>query len=188
MGISLWLVPNEETTKKIETAMKLRPPVTQSPSSFLSFQPHVTLASSSDPVALRAASSSSLPCCTRPLQITRSRREVLHVGLHRRSFSPGSPLETLREHLRASLGEGAVPPVAHLSLYYINDADKEERENTARRLKSELRVLEGGTRRRKREEQDPELIDGFMGEEVWMVRCEGPVPGWEVMEKIVLAK
>ncbi len=39
------------------------------------------------------------------------------------------------------------------------------------------------------QEQDPELVDGFEGEEIWLaVRCEGPVPDWEVMERVVLVK
>ncbi len=113
--------------------------------------------------------------------------------------SPGSPLENLREHLRASLGDAAVPPVAHLSLYCIDEADEEARENTARRLKSDLRVLEGGRGEESEvriacfyddieQEQDPELVGGFEGEEIWPVRCEGPVPDWEVMERVVLVK
>ncbi|RDX47037.1 hypothetical protein OH76DRAFT_803864 [Lentinus brumalis] len=52
------------------------------------------------------------------------------------------------QRLRASLGDAAVPPVAYMSLYYIDEADNHERENTFspsfRRLNSELRVLEGG--------------------------------------------
>ena len=118
----------------------------------------------------------------------------VYIAVH---SSYGTPLETLRENLRASLGDAAVPPVAHLSLYYIDEADKEEREHTARRLKSELRILEGGRGEDSvvkiacfydgvEEEQDPELIDGFEGEEVWLVRCEGPVSSWEVMEKFTL--
>ncbi|RDX47033.1 hypothetical protein OH76DRAFT_1406418 [Lentinus brumalis] len=197
MGISLWLVPNEEKTKKIETAMKIRPPTTKSPSSFPPFQPHVTLASSSDPAALRAAvprGQSAIPVRFKSLEVGAKYFMSVFVAVH---SSPGSPLENLREHLRASLGDAAVPPVAHLSLYYIDEADKGERENTARRLKSELRVLEGGRGEESEvkiacfyddieEEQDPELIDGFEGEEIWMVRCEGPVPDWEVVEKFVL--
>ena len=196
-GISLWLVPNEGTTRKIETAMKMRPPTIKSPSSFPSFQPHVTLASSSDAVALRAAiprSQPAIPVHFKSLEVGDKYFMSVYIAVH---SSSGTPLETLREHLRASLGDAAVPPVAHLSLYYIDEADKEEREYIARRLKSELRILEGGRGEDSvvkiacfyddvEEEQDPELIDGFEGEEVWLVRCEGPVSSWEVMEKFAL--
>ncbi len=34
------------------------------------------------------------------------------------------------QRLRASLGDAAVPPVAYMSLYYIDEADNHERENT----------------------------------------------------------
>ncbi len=109
----------------------------------------------------------------------------------------GSPLENLREHLRAALGVEAVPPVAHLSLHYIDDADAEERARTAEALRSELWVMES----REGEEQciklacvDPQaegerelvILDGFDGEEIWIVKCEGPVAEWEVLEKIAL--
>lgn len=179
--------------------MKLRPPTSKSSSSLPSFQPHVTLASSSDVAALRAAiprDQPVIPVRFKSLEVGEKYFMSVYIAVH---SSPGSPLEKLRDHLRASLGDAAVPPVAHLSLYYIDDAHKDERENTARRLKSELRILEGGRGEESEvkiacfyddieEEQDPELIDGFDGEEIWMVRCEGPVPGWEVMEKFVLAK
>ena len=176
--------------------MKLRPPTTKSPSSFPFFQPHVTLASSSDAVALRAAiprGQPAIPVQFKSLEVGDKYFMSVYIAVH----SSGTPLETLREHLRASLGDAAVPPVAHLSLYYIDEADKEEREHTARRLKSELRILEGGRGEDSvvkiacfyddvEEEQDPELIDGFDGEEIWLVKCEGPVSSWEVMEKFVM--
>ncbi|RPD67955.1 hypothetical protein L226DRAFT_555675 [Lentinus tigrinus ALCF2SS1-7] len=198
-AISLWLVPNEETRRKIETAMKIGPPTTNSPSSFPPFQPHVTLASSSDPTALRAAvprDQPAIPVSFKSLEVGEKYFMSVFVAVH---SAHGSPLETLREHLRASLGDAAVPPVAHLSLYYIDKADKGEREYVARRLKSELRVLEGGRGDESvvkiacfyddiEEEQDPELIDGFDGEEIWLVRCKGPVPSWEVLQKFILAK
>ena len=110
---------------------------------------------------------------------------------------PESPLHHLREHLRAALGDRAIPPLPHLSLYYIDEEDKGERDATKRKLLSELRILESGSGEHSEVklacffddiegEQDPELIGGFDGEEIWLVRCEGHVTGWEVMEKIPL--
>ncbi|KAI0672715.1 2',3'-cyclic-nucleotide 3'-phosphodiesterase [Trametes maxima] len=202
MGISLWLVPRPSQAEKIKLAMRVTPHAPpRAPSSFPPFHPHVTLASgpSSSAPTLQAA----IPTGQRALNVGLQSLEVgtkyfMSVYVAVRS-APGSPLETLREHLRAALGpgEGAVPPIAHLSLYYIDDEDAEERERTAETLRSELRVLESGTGEERavrlacvddevEAEQVPEILEGFDGEEIWVVRCEGPVPEWEVLEKIPL--
>ena len=195
----MWLVPDVETSKKIETTMKIRPVAdTQSPSSFPRFHPHVTLASSTDANALRAAIPSgqkSVPVSFKTLEVGDKYFMSVFVAVH---SPPDSPLHLLREHLRAALGGRAIPPLPHLSLYYIDEADKEAREYTARKLKSELRVLESGRGEDSavklacfyddiEGEQDPELIEGFAGVEVWLVKCEGPVPDWEIMEKFPLS-
>ncbi|KAI0748698.1 hypothetical protein C8Q80DRAFT_1173177 [Daedaleopsis nitida] len=179
--------------------MKIKPQTTASPSSFPRFHPHVTLATSPDPAALRAAlprDQPVIPVRFKALEVGDKYFMSVFLAVH----SPSdSPLETLREHLRASLGARAVPPLAHLSLYYIDDADKEERERTAQALKSQLRVLQGGRDDESvvkiacyyddiEEEQDPELIDGLEGEEIWLVKCDGPVPSWEVLEKFPLVQ
>ncbi|KAI0374664.1 hypothetical protein BV20DRAFT_383416 [Pilatotrama ljubarskyi] len=199
MGISLWLVPPASQATKIKHTMRVKPSSPpRSSASFPPFDPHVTLASHpSDASALRAA----IPSGQRAFGVRFKSLEVgdkyfmsVYVAVH---SPPGSPLETLREHLREKLGEQAVPPVAHLSLYYIDDADKEERERTAETLRSELRVLESGRGEARSVslacvdddgEQEPEILDSFDGEEIWVVKCEGPVPEWEVIEKIELAR
>ncbi|KAI0361867.1 hypothetical protein OH77DRAFT_1416045 [Trametes cingulata] len=201
MGISLWLVPRASQAAKIKYTMRVKPSSPpRSPASFPPFDPHVTLASHpSDASALRAA----LPTGQRAIPVRFKSLEVgdkyfmsVFVAVH---SPPGSPLETLRDHLREKLGEQAVPPVAHLSLYYIDDADKEERERTAETLRSELRVLESGQGEERsvrlacvdddvEGEQEPEILEGFDGEEIWVVKCEGPVPEWEVLEKINLTQ
>ncbi|KAI0807955.1 hypothetical protein C8Q74DRAFT_1343620 [Fomes fomentarius] len=198
-GISLWLVPNPSTTKLIETTMRIKPQKTNPPSSFPSFQPHITLATSPSASALRAAlprDQRAIPVRFHSLAVGEKYFTSVFVVVH----SPlGSALETLRAHLRASLGRGSpgstVPPLAHMSLYYIDEDDRDEREVIARRLRSEGRVLEGGGAGEERfaklacfdeEGQDPEVIDGFEGEEIWLVNCDGPVPGWEVLDRFPL--
>ncbi|KAI0636422.1 2',3'-cyclic-nucleotide 3'-phosphodiesterase [Trametes polyzona] len=199
MGISLWLVPRASQAAKIALTMRVKPSsgVTRSPSSFPPFHPHVTLASGPDAAALRAAippDQGVIPVRFKSLEVGEKYFMSVYVAVH---SAPGTPLEALREHLRRTLDESAVPPVAHLSLYYIDDADAEERARTAETLRSELRVLESaggeGEVRSVRlacvdEEagQEPEILEGFDGEEIWVVKCEGPVPGWEVLEKIPL--
>ncbi|CDO77930.1 hypothetical protein BN946_scf184679.g9 [Trametes cinnabarina] len=151
--------------------MRIKPSTTRSPSSFPQFHPHVTLASSPDAAALRAA----IPPNQRAFPV---RFKSLEVG-------------------DKYFNVGAVPSVAHLSLYYIDDADEEERARTAETLRSELRVLESGTGDERavrlacldddaEGEQEPEILEGFDAEEIWVVKCEGPVPDWEVLEKIPL--
>ncbi|OSD08345.1 hypothetical protein PYCCODRAFT_1379845 [Trametes coccinea BRFM310] len=202
MGISLWLVPRASQAEKIKLVMRLRPNSTLSPSSFPDFHPHVTLATSPSLSALRAA----IPADLRPIAVRFKRLQfdgnqgkyfmAVYVTVQ---SAPESALEALREHFRAQLGARAVPPVAHMSLYYIDDADREERPRIAETLRSELRVLESGSGEESRVqlacvdddaegEQVPEILDGFDGEEVWVVRCEGPVPTWEILEKIPLPR
>ncbi|KAH9928509.1 2',3'-cyclic-nucleotide 3'-phosphodiesterase, partial [Epithele typhae] len=200
-GISLWLVPDKSTSKKIATAMAFRPlTAPQSPSSFPTFQPHVTLATSSES-ALRAAMSPmppTIPITFRSLEVGAKYFMSVYLAVH---AAPASPLAALRAHLRAALPDGAraVPPVPHVSLYYIDDADAGLRAVTARMLRTEFRVLESGTPGsedskvtlacyfdERGEGQDPELVEGFRGEEIWLVNCDGPVEGWEVLEKYPL--
>ncbi|KAI8982859.1 2',3'-cyclic-nucleotide 3'-phosphodiesterase [Trametes punicea] len=199
MGISLWLVPRASQAANIKLVMRVKPTTTHSPSSFPEFHPHVTLASSRDATALRAAIPAEqrvVPVRFKSLEVGDKYYMSVYVAVH---TPPGSPLKTLREHLRARLGSEAVPPVAHLSLYYIDDADEAERARTAETLRSELRVLESGRGEERvvrlacvdddvEGEQEPEILDGFDGDEIWVVRCEGPVPEWEVLEKISLVR
>ncbi|KAH9848887.1 2',3'-cyclic-nucleotide 3'-phosphodiesterase [Lenzites betulinus] len=207
MGISLWLVPRPSQAAQIALTMRIHPPARPcSPASFPSFHPHVTLASASGadaPTALRAA----IPAAQRAVPVRFASLEVgpryfmsVYVAVH---SAEGSPLEELRARLRKVLGEDAIPPVPHLSLYYIDDADAGQRERTAETLRSELRVLESGPREggdrgvrlmcmdeeaevEDGQERVVDILDGFDGEEIWVVRCEGPVRGWEVLEKIAL--
>lgn len=181
-------------TKLIETTMRIKPQKTTSPSSFPSFQPHITLATSPDADALRAAlprDQRAIPVRFQSLAVGEKYFMSVFVVVHSR---PRSALETLRDHLRASLGSSTVPPLAHMSLYYIDEDDRAEREITARRLRSQERVLEGGGAGEERfaklacfnEEIEGEVIDGFTGEEIWLVNCDGPVPGWEVLDRFPL--
>ncbi|KAI0780425.1 2',3'-cyclic-nucleotide 3'-phosphodiesterase [Trametes elegans] len=198
MGISLWLVPRPTQAAQIAHAMRLKPPSTRSPASFPPFPPHVTLASASSAAALRAAvpaSQRAIPARFRSLEVGEKYFTSVYVAVH---SAPGSPLEDLRTALEQAEGV-SVPPVAHLSLYYIDDADREERARTAETLRRELRVLESGTDEDRSlrlacvdenaddTSREPDILEGFDGEEIWVVRCEGPVPEWEVLERIKLA-
>ncbi|TBU46448.1 hypothetical protein BD309DRAFT_988818 [Dichomitus squalens] len=210
-AISLWLVPHEKDAEKIKTVMQHRPATPlHSPSSFPAFHPHITLATSPDAAALRAAippHQPAVPVRFKSVDIGDKYFMSVYVAAH----SPaGSPLETLRAHLRAALGDAAVPPLAHLSLYYIDDADREQRRLTVEELLRQLRVRgrwagdsvvgsdstvvldcyadrlaneEGGL-----DDNFHHLLDRVEGVEIWLITCDGPVEGWEVMEKFSLVQ
>jgi hypothetical protein len=80
-----------------------------------------------------------------------------------------------------------------MSLYYIDDSEPEQRRIVADELLSSGRIVVEGEDRIILNCFDDKLstvgnskLSGFDGEEVWVVRCEGPVKQWEVLEKVVL--
>lgn len=117
----------------------------------------------------------------------------MHVALH-----DAGALAALRARLAARLGAQAVPPEAHLSLCYVDNSEPEERTRVAARLRAEGRIVAGpegaGGRggvllncaERPAEAGAHDLVGGFDGGEIWVVSCDGPVPGWEVRDRIQL--
>ncbi len=100
-------------------------------------------------------------------------------------------LSTLRESLKTTLGEKKVPPLAHVSLFYIDDSDIGERQKIADILAEEGRVIPHGTDSvtldcSSGDQQGQDLYSGFEGAEIWIASCDGPVPTWEIKEKIRL--
>ena len=208
IGISLWLVPNEEDSERIRLVMQNRPTApTNSPSSFPTLHPHITLATTSDAGALRAAlppNQPAVPVRFKSVDVGNKYFMSVYVAVH----SPdGSPLETLRAHLRIALGDAVVPPLPHLSLYYIDEEDRDARVRTLRELHAHSRVIgtlaedsrsvtaannDGTvglgchTGREPNESGSSDVLRQIEGEEIWLVRCEGPVEGWEVLEKFPL--
>lgn len=88
------------------------------------------------------------------------------------------------------------PVFPHMSLVYITDEDAQgdgegrgegQREKYKNVLEERgmVRDFEGNLALKVREEQG-EWISGFEIEEIWIVRCDGPVEGWVVEDKIVL--
>lgn len=97
-------------------------------------------------------------------------------------------LNRLRAHLDEALGQGRVPELVHMSLYYIDDADSDARERAAEELENQGKVLddgEGGIWLDCGKSSDDKLR-GFEGSEIWITKCEGPVAQWEVLKKIPL--
>ncbi len=186
--------------------MQNRPTAPTKPSSFPTFHPHVTLATISDVGALRAAlppNPPAVPVRFKSAEVGNKYFMSIYVVVH----SPdGSPLQNLRSHLRTALGGAAVPPIPHVSLYYIDDADKDTRSTTLQDLHAHSRVIgalvgdsvtadSDGTvglscyaGSEPNEADSPNILREIKSEEIWLVRCEGPVEGWEVLEKFPLGK
>lgn len=86
--------------------------------------------------------------------------------------------------------EAKTPCFPHVSLCYVSDEDAVggERSRYGERLWKESEMIEEFG-----EEEAVKLNlngwkDGFVGSEIWVVRCEGPIEGWEPVEKIKLTE
>jgi len=189
MGLSLWLVPDADQLGKLMQFMQYRSSNAKSPSSFPSFDPHLTLASVpsstalSDLVAAIPSEQHPVPVYFKSLDVGDKYFMSVYVAVH---HTP--ELEMLRAHLREHLGDRAVPTIPHMSLYYIDEEDHEEREKAAQELRQKGRAVahDGGLTLNWAAEIPSDVLSGFDGAEIWVVRCEGPVPEWEVVKKITL--
>lgn len=192
IGLSLWLVPPSDVSDMLQTVMKLKTPGYQSPSSYPHFHPHVTLATvpSDTPVeTLRAA----IPADQRAIPVTFKAVEVgdkyfmsIYVVVYQDEF-----LGVLRDALGNALGEQTIPPKAHVSLFYIDNADAEERQKMADKLTEQGRIVELGEYMVALDcsaegSEGTDVVDGFNGGEIWIASCDGPVETWSVKDKIRL--
>ncbi|PCH37748.1 hypothetical protein WOLCODRAFT_87586 [Wolfiporia cocos MD-104 SS10] len=142
IGISLWLVPAVSQALKIKRLMRLKPASIKSPSSFVDFEPHITLASvptSCNLDDLRSAippTQTVIPIEFKSLDVGQKYFMSVYASVH-----DIGGLAALRSRLRESLGQNAVPAIAHLSLYYIDDADQDERSRIAELLRRSEGVI-----------------------------------------------
>ena len=94
--------------------------------------------------------------------------------------------------------EQASPAFPHLSLFYIADEEAHtrvrflqemEREGVVRHsadgLSVALRCAQAGAG--EEDDDDVTVLEGFTATQIWIVDCEGPVEGWKVLDKILLA-
>ena len=96
-------------------------------------------------------------------------QKQIFTNLHRRGIEPSAPR------------------FPHMSLCYIADEDKSHRDRTAQALKDTGIVTSSetvDTQSISLQCSDVSLL-GFDGEEIWVVKCEGPVETWEVDERKV---
>ena len=95
------------------------------------------------------------------------------------------------------------PMFPHMSIYYIDDAEAEERVRVLRELKDNGTVVQaedgvrihtsGGpigipTGSETRPLPHGDTLQGFDGVEIWVALCDGPVETWTVLEKVALAQ
>jgi 2',3'-cyclic-nucleotide 3'-phosphodiesterase len=105
-------------------------------------------------------------------------------------------LVELREALETIRGPEP-PAFPHLSLYYIADEDAHERARVLQELERENVVVGPSADGRGRggmvlkcsaSGEGDVALEGFLGTQIWIMDCEGPVEGWKVIDKILLAK
>ncbi len=209
-AISLWLVPSAPESALLQQFMN-RHPKPGAEHSFPHFHPHVTLATLCPPVASESSSEQrdstvltlreAVPLGQRVVPV-RFARVVAGDHYYRSVFVALAPSPEL-VHLRAALAAAGTPhPPAfpHLSLYYIADEEAHTRERLLQELERENVV------RHAADGQEVVLdcggagadtadsgmgyggaLAGFTGTQIWIVDCEGPVEGWKVLDKILLA-
>jgi hypothetical protein len=112
------------------------------------------------------------------------------------ALAPSTELAQLRAALvQAAVGDvgpGPAPPAfPHLSLFYVADGEADARVRLLQELEREgvvrhsadglsvaLRCTDG---------DGAGVLEGFTGTQIWIVDSEGPVEGWKVLDKILLA-
>lgn len=212
MGISLWLVPSAPESALLQQLMN-RHPERGAEHSFPHFHPHITLATlraavASEPSTATAACDSTVltlreavPLGQRAVPV-RFARVVAGDHYFRSVFvalAPSPELVRLRAALAAA-GTPHPPAFPHLSLYYIADEEAHTRERLLQELEREnvvrpaadglevVLVCAGAGADAAGSQTADGALAGFTGTQIWIVDCEGPVEGWKVLDKILLAK
>ena len=195
-GTSLWLVPPHDVAQKLQRIMKLKTPSYKSPASFPHFHPHITLTTvpsqtTPPPVdELRKAIPTDQPIIPITFKVVEV-GEKYFMSVYVTVDQDGVHGD-LRNKLKSALGEKTVPPKSHLSLFYIDDPDSEERTKIYDELLEQQRVVELGEGRvgldcsevPRKDLED--VVSGFQGAEIWIAVCDGPVETWVIKDKIAL--
>jgi 2',3'-cyclic-nucleotide 3'-phosphodiesterase len=177
--------------------MDFRPSQSESSSSksYSNFHPHITLASgipsSVSMTSLLACipEHAALPVEFKSLEVGETYFRSVFLAIH---ASPN--LSGLHQHINNELKkldgvEPRSPRFPHLSLFYIDDSEAEERQMIANELLSSGRVVQDGRDRIVLDcftdkHNVRHKLSGFDGVEVWIVNCEGQVEEWEALAKV----
>lgn len=170
----------------------MKTPSARSPSSFPRFEPHITLCTVpsstniSDLLAAIPKAQAAVPITFKSVEVGDKYFMSVYVTVHH-----AGELNTLRDKLKESLGEKAIPPVSHVSLFYIDDSEPEEKKKMADELRESGRIVNLGDEKvaldcSSSPGQGKDLVSEFTGGEIWVAVCDGPVPGWEIKDKVEL--
>jgi len=203
--LSLWLVPTGGQSAKLSWVMHIRPPTAKTPSSYPRFHPHITLATvpSTTPVEELVA---AIP--SRESQVKAVFSDIVVSDTYFRSvlavIEPSPGIMSLRAKVGESLKtrNPQSPMFPHMSIYYIDDAEAEERVRVLQELKDNGTVIKteegvqihtsGGpigtpTGSETRPLPQGDTLRGIDGAEIWVAFCDGPVETWTVLKKVGLA-
>ena len=204
IGLSLWLVPTAEQSAKLSWIMHIRPPTAKMPNSYPRFHPHITLATvpSTTPVVELVA---AIP--PRQSQVKANFADVVVSDAFFRSvlavIEPSPEILSLHTKINENLKtRGSQSPMfPHMSIYYIDDGEPEERARVLQELMDSGTVVDTkdgvwihtsrgpigvptGSETRPLPRDDG--LQGFDGLEIWVALCDGPVETWTVLEKVEL--
>ncbi|KAI5124298.1 hypothetical protein M0805_008906 [Coniferiporia weirii] len=205
MGIAIWIMPPSAEATKLKRLMHA-PAIDSLAYRVPPFEPHITLASfpSSTPIAsLRSALTGTLAqVVTSPLHITFA---ALAAGDHFfRSVLVDVVQTPALDALLAGVGRaaeqslgGAVdarsPRFPHLSLLYVPNEHAADRGRVRDALwdafgvRTDSDETGGGRIAFNLPDETHRLaarFEGFDASEAWIVRCEGGIEDWEVLDKI----
>ena len=204
IGLSLWLVPTLEQSAQLSWIMHVRPQTTKMPNSYKKFHPHITLTTvpSTTPVEELIA---AIPPNQSQVKVIFS--DVVVSDTYFRSvlvtIKPSPEVMSLHSKICENLKtrNPRSPMYPHLSIYYIDDMEAEERTRVLQELKANGTVIKtkegveihtsGGpigtpTGSSSRPPPHSDALEGFDGVEIWIVSCDGPIETWSVLEKIKL--
>jgi 2',3'-cyclic-nucleotide 3'-phosphodiesterase len=162
--------------------MHIHPLENTSPTSYPRFEPHITLGSSPDLDLLRAAARTKhapVPVRFKSVDVGPVYFRSIIVTIH-----PDDGINTLERNIRATLGKSE-PPASypHMSLFYIDDAEADEQIRVRKVVEERVRVRkvmeedgiirpnDQGVVLRCSPEGGEDDIDGFVGGEIWIVKC-----------------
>ncbi|EJD05700.1 LigT-like protein [Fomitiporia mediterranea MF3/22] len=199
LGIALWIVPPEPAATQLKQLMRIPSSLDPLPSCTLpSFEPHITLSSfpSSVPLELlRSVLGEIKQTNARPLRVeftgfgtgdTFFRSVVIDVLV---TPELQDVHDRVQRAVRMNGYEVSSPRFPHISLFYIPDEFGAERKRIRDALWETCGIQCGldYPGRMIAFKVSEGVFSGFDTFEVWIVRCEGPVEGWEVLEKVELA-
>lgn len=191
-------MPSEAQSRLLQQVQDFRPADshTKSSSSYPHFAPHITLASGipssidiSTIVDCIPESQTSFPVAFKSVEIGDVYFRSVYVDIH------NSPeLSSLHQSIHNALTrlervQPKSPCFPHMSIYYIDDSEKHERQIASDALFSSGRAIKKqDTVALKCSDSDaaPDTLSGFDAEEIWVVKSEGSVEEWEVLKKIAL--